>query len=166
MVIPESATASGNPAFNLKDAEPVAMGAVTLEDLHLEAELQRQHRDEAPTIPIEADPTPRASRGHSESRLLSDEVEHVRPAKTIGELQEQVTWAAQYDCDSVEATEALVKSVARRGWEETRVVGYITYAGIKVFIEGRFFEADKRDKETAEQRLFSPQRTALGQEVK
>lgn len=166
MVIPEDVLKPGNADFNLKDAVPVVLPVYNQEDMALELELQRQHREEAPTLPIEADPTPKAGRAYSESRLLGDEIEHIRPAKTIGELQEQVTWAAQYDCDSVEATEALVKSVARRGWEDTKQIGYITYCGIKVFIEGRFADADKKDRETAEQRLFSPSRQAMAQEVK
>lgn len=143
----------GNAAFNLADAEPVdsnwkdAPGAITAEDLALEAEIQRMAQEQGPPPEIEPVPASAIVTKEKDTReLLSDHVIDYKPATTITELKDQVYLAKANGCDSVECTLQVGKSIVRDGSLET--VGYFLFHDVKVYIEGLYEKARARDKRT------------------
>lgn len=148
----------GNPDFNLSGVEPtdvlaVAPSAPMPEDYELErtlAELGRQH-----SIPDISDPDPAGAvvkREIERREMLGDSVSDYKPAATFEELRNQVHFAKSEGCDSIEATRALAKQVCRDKLLEQ--VGYFMYHDIKVYLEGAFEQAKKRDNQTIEHKLF------------
>lgn len=148
----------GNPEFNLNSAEPsntigqeVASAAYTDEDAELDRELEKMAREQEPQVAI--DPEPQPMRKLKENyELLRDHVEDYKPASTVNELEDQVHLAKEYGCDSIEATPKLVRHYNRKDYPEK--VGYFIFRNIKVYIDGHFAEAMKRDKITMEEKLF------------
>lgn len=116
----------------------------------LDRELERMANETAP-VPIEPDPVPAMQKTVEQRELLS-EVMDVQPASTVNELMEQVHLAKESGCDSIEATPTLVRHYCRKKYPSD--VGYFVFHDIKVYIAGFFDQANKRDKETVEQRTF------------
>lgn len=148
----------GNPDFNLNEVEPTdilstAPSSPTMEDYELErtlADLGRQHA--APDI---SDPDPAGSVVKKEverREMLGNQVTDYKPASTFEELRDQVHFAKSEGCDSIEATKTLAKKVCKDPLLEQ--VGYFMYHDIKVYIEGAFEQAKKRDSISIEQKLF------------
>lgn len=79
--------------------------------------------------------------------------EEYRPASTINELEDQCFQAKQLDCDSIEATEKLIRYWCKGVMYPERT-GYFIYKDIKVYIEGWAEESKKRDKMEMEEKLF------------
>lgn len=147
-------TEKGNPAFNIAESEPSqALSAMTREDLDFEQTLQRLHEDEPPIPFIDEEPVVQLKADRMRHELLSDQME-VAPATTIRELDDQVHFAKELSCDSIEATSALVKSFCRKDFAAVEKIGFFLYHDIKVFIEGMHAEASKAQKQTIEQRMF------------
>lgn len=153
----------GNPLFNIADVEPTeVLSAVTREDLELEMALQRSHEDEIIGTISDNGPVVEVKPEKFIRELLSDVLTDTEPAATITELNNQVHLAKEMDCDSIEATPALVRSFNRKHYPDD--VGYFIYHDIKVYIAGFHAVASKRDKETVESRLFKDSKI-VGQPV-
>ncbi len=155
---PKVAIEAGNPDFNINKVEPtdvlsVAHSAPQPEDYELErtlADLGRQN-----PMPEISDPDPPGAVVRKETiarEMLGDAVIDYTPASTKAELDEQVHLAKCEGCDSIEATKTLAKQICRDKLLEQ--VGYFMYHDIKVYIEGAFEQAKKRDNQTIENRLF------------
>ncbi len=155
---PKVAIEGGNPDFNITQVEPtdvlsVAHSAPQPEDYDLErtlADLGRQN-----PMPDISDPDPVGSvvkRQVEQREMLGDVVTDYKPASTFEELRNQVHFAKSEGCDSIEATKTLAKQVCRDKLLEQ--VGYFMYHDIKVYLEGAFEQASKRDNQTIENRLF------------
>ncbi len=148
----------GNPKFNLNDAEPVvdwqdAAAAITEEDRALDRELEMMARTEAPSISDTVEPEP-LKKNKEHYILLSEVIDDYKPATTLMELDEQVQTAKLNECDSVEASETIVKYFTKAGYQETKKVGYFWYKDIRVYIAGIFEQSKVRDAETIEHRTF------------
>jgi len=150
-------TIAANPMFNLNSVEPsqtigqeIASSAILPEDLELERSLQAMITD----IPdIEPDPIGAVVvKERPKREMLGEVVEGYKPATTFDEMREQIHMAKQEGCDSIEATKTLAVKVCRDPLMPK--VGYFWYHDIKVYIEGSFAEAKKRDSQTIEQRTF------------
>lgn len=145
---PAFAEAKGNPAFNINDAEPTdvlrAEGAMTEEDAALDRELERMAMD-TPPVAIEQGP-PDATREKIMYTLLSEELDDIKPANTLRDLDEQVFLAKNNDCDSIEATDIIIKHFCRKDFPPKS--GFIMYKDIRVFQAGRVAEAIGLDKRT------------------
>lgn len=127
--------------------------AFTAEDAAFEAELNALGKD-MPNI-SDSGPVQEVTRPKEALEHLKFHNEDYAPASTMAELQEQVHEAKSFGCDSIDGTEALVKSIFREGFEKMKAtVGYGIYHDIRVYIAGSFEQNKGADKMTMEQRLF------------
>lgn len=129
----------------------LALAAITDEDLAFERSLQAMNFEEPN---IEADPTPTLRHVREHSELLSDHMEGLRPASTVAELMDQVHLAKQAECDSIEATPAVIKYYCRKDFDAVAKVGYFMFHDIKVHMVGEFERASMADKQTVQQKMF------------
>lgn len=150
---------AGNPDFNLKDAKPVpknwqdvAPAAVTAEDMALDRQLDAMAAELPPVIDDPDPPGMTVKKENEKREMLGDVVEGYMPAINEEQLRTQVHLAKQEGCDSIEVTGPLAKRFCRD--PNLEKVGYFMYHDIKVYIEGFYEQASKRDKQTIEQRLF------------
>ncbi len=141
--------AAGNPLFNVADVEPTdvlsAASVMTDEDRAIDRELERMATEVPPMPVIDNGPEITVKPEKIVRELLSAH-EDVSPAATVNELLDQVHRAKEAGCDSVEATPALVRHYCRKVYPSD--VGYFVFHDIKVYIEGFFAEASKRDRRT------------------
>lgn len=146
-------SAKGDPRFNLNAVEPsktIATAAYTDEDAALDRELDRLARETEPVMAIDPD-VPGVKKTKESYALLSDVVE-VKPASTVNELMDQVYRAKEHECDSIYATESMIKHYNRRGLPTE--VGYFMFHDIKVYMEGHFEQSSMRDKQTIQEKVF------------
>lgn len=140
---------AGNPEFNLTGVVPtdaMAANIITDEDRALDRELDRLAND-VPPMPADFDPGPAINiKAEKFDGVLLSEHADVSPATTVNELLDQVHLAKENGCDSIEATPALVRHYCRKAYPSD--VGYFIFHDIKVYIEGFFAEANKRDRRT------------------
>ncbi len=129
----------------------IALASITDEDIAFERSLQAMDFQEPN---VEADPTPMLRHVREHSELLSDHMEGLRPASTVAELMDQVHLAKQADCDSVEATPAVIRYYCRKDFDAVAKVGYFMFHDIKVHLAGEFARASTDDKQTIQQKLF------------
>lgn len=146
--------AGGNPMFNLKEAEaaaPRAMAAVTAEDLAFERELMAL---EATTVPEvnEGSNYNILKKEKSSPEMLSEVVDDYKPAKSLHELRDQVFYAKQMGCDSIEASPEIIKYFTKPHFPDD--VGYFLYDSIKVWIPGFFQTHQHNDSASIESKLF------------
>lgn len=158
--IPAPLKEKGNPLFKLQDAQSVepnwasdvASSVATAEDMAFDRELEHMARNNEPQVsdqePVQLKKTVDAY------TLLSEFEDDYKPARTIHELDDQVFRAKQFEADSIEASEQIVKHFTKSCWKETQKVGYFTYHDIKVYITGFFEQSKMRDTQTIEQKVF------------
>lgn len=144
---PVFANEKGNPDFNIAEVEPTdvlnAESSMTEEDFALDRELERIAMD-TPPIAIESGP-PESTKEKVIYNLLSEEID-IEPANTLRDLEEQVLLANSHECDSIEATDIIIKHFCRKDFPPQ--AGFFFYRGIRVFQAGRVSEAIGNDKRT------------------
>lgn len=138
----------GNPAFNLTDIEPSntinAQSTITDEDFEIERRLEQARLDTPPIQDIDREPPP-VTREKIIYTLLSEQID-VKPANTLRDLEEQVLLAKEHECDSIVATDVIVKHFCRK--EFPPKCGFFFFRDIRVFQDGRVEEAIGLDKRT------------------
>lgn len=148
-VVPVFAEEKGNPDFNITDVEPTevltAQGAMTEEDYELDRELERMAQDTPPVAIFDDVEPPAVTHEKIMYSLLSGEID-CQPAATLRDLDEQVLMAKEHECDSIEATDIIVKHFCRK--EFPPKAGFFFYKDIRVFQAGRVEEAIGLDKRT------------------
>lgn len=120
--------------------------------------------DEPPMPTLDYEPIVELKKIRDQGELLSEHPDVIDPgpASTINELNDQVHMAKEMGCDSIEATEKIVRYFCKSHYPDD--VGYFIYHNIKVYIAGHFGAASKRDKISVEQRLFGDSRI-VGQPI-
>ncbi len=128
---------------------------ITAEDMALDASLERSlaapsaaeafgHTFHDPDEPRVLTPTKEVSN----SSHLSSQMADYKPAKNLQELDEQVSYAKEYDCDSVDADENFLKQLRRRDYADIAKDGYFVFKNVKVHLPGHFAKSKKRDSRT------------------
>ncbi len=131
---------------------PVVTAVYTDEDAALDRELASMNSIESqPDAPIDSGPEVRVIKEKVVGVLLSEHLD-VEPASTITELIDQIHQAKEHDCNSIYATEALIRHFCRK--EYPSEVGYFVHSGVKVYIPGFFEQANKRDNMSVQERMF------------
>ncbi len=140
--------AKGNPSFNINTVVPsqtigvqAAVPVYTEEDMALDRELERMARETEPALPIDADVSVKVVKDKDRAELLSDVID-VGPASTVNEMMDQVHQAKAHGCDSIYATDAMIRHYLRSSVPTE--VGYFMFHNIKVYIAGYFEQANKK----------------------
>lgn len=149
----------GNPLFNLSDAKPVdpnwkdiAPTAITEEDLALERELERMAL-ESPIPDIDPDIAKPLTKEKVSLEHLRDQVDgEYRAAKTLNELDQQVSVAKRLGCDSIDAAPEIIRYYCGKDYSESH--GFFMYKDIKVHFPQTYEAVKARAKMTVEQKLF------------
>jgi len=149
-----------NPMFNLADAKPVdpswredvAPTAITEEDLALERELERMAL-ESPIPDIDPDIAKPLTKEKVNLEHLREHVDgEYRAAKTLNELDQQVSVAKRLGCDSIDAQPEIICYYCGKDYAESH--GFFMYKDIKVHFPQTYEAAKLRSKMTVEQKLF------------
>ncbi len=97
-----------------------------------------------PDEPANVTPT----KAMDDSQHLSSMQEGYKPAKSLAELDEQISFAKEYGCDSVDVEENFAKQLRRRDFKDIERDGYWCFKGVKVHLPGRFAKSRARDCRT------------------
>lgn len=131
----------------------------TNEDAELDRMLESVGQSETePDQPIEQGPVTQVVKEKLIGSLLSEEVD-VSPASTVVELMDQIHQAKMHGCDSIYATESLIRHFCRNDYPTE--VGYFVHSGVKVYIPGFFEQANKRDNMSVQEKVFGVARVEL-----
>lgn len=124
----------------------------TDEDAALDRELDAMNAPESePDQPIEAGPVTGVVKEKFNGTLLTEYLD-VEPANTVNELIDQIHQAKEHNCDSIYATESLIRHYCRKDYPSE--VGYFVHSGVKVYIPGFFEQANKRDNMSVQEKVF------------
>lgn len=133
------------------------MAAITDEDLALDREIERMAKEQVrvDVSHITAEPTPNVEAAavvdHKlDSSFLGDHVEAYAPADSSVALEQQIFQCRHMDCDSIEATDAVFKSIFGHVPAEC----YAMVKGVKMYRIGQVEKGQALDRMTVEQRLF------------
>lgn len=124
----------------------MAAAAITDEDLALDREIERMAKEQAladvshitaaPTADVEA---PKMIDHKLESTFLGDHVEAYAPADSSVALEQQIFQCKHMDLDSIEATDAVFKSIFGRVPDEC----YAMVKGVKMYRAGMVEKAKR-----------------------
>lgn len=132
------------------------LSVYTAEDAALDAEIERVAATKETMEPISDDgPVVEMKKVKEHLELLRSHVENYKPAATIRELEEQVHIATGEGCDSIEATDQVIKGLFRADFDHIKnETGYGIYKNIRIYLDGHFEKHKNADKLTMEQKLF------------
>ncbi len=151
-VVPAHAQEKGNPDWNIASVVPsstlTAPGAVTAEDLAFEADLQRMAGEEV--LPdIEQEYLAPLTKEKREGNHLRDHVDNYSPAKTINELDTQVTIAKPLGAD-IDVSPQVMKHLFGPTYKLTSAM----YKDVRLNLPDTFDSNTAQSKKTLEQHLF------------